>query len=642
MNAADCGRLKSPSAWSRSRSEFLFAVTLVMIMNAPLYALNAGEVSKIALARVDVAKLRMAAQCQLNWLPWVVGPMMLRPGMYYVGEVLSDAPAKLLRFVFSKLDTALIELTANQMRVWIDEVLLARPSVGTVIGDATFQGTGAWATTNTTAGATATVTGGVATLAATPVGSLAQIEQQVTVASGDVGKEHCVRIVISNGPVTFRAGSTLGASDLIAQTVLDTGTHSLSCVPTTTALCLQIETTDAWNKSLTGCAIEAAGTVVLPTPWAESDLSNVRYDQSGDIVYIACYGQQQQKIERRGTAPGARGWSVVEYRSSDGPFNDTAGITANFTLGNNYTGNTTLTSDQPWFQPQHVGCLFRLFNNGQYYASILGAQNAYTSPARVSGVASQRDYFWDVSGTWSGTITFQRSYDGADSGFIDVSTITSNAAIKSSTGGPSGVPPLDNVICWERVGFEAGNYTSGTADVTSTYSGGGGYGIGRVTSYVSATEVNIEVLSPFTSPLATTDWVEAQWSGVAGWPTSVCFHEGRLCWFGGDQCWLSASDDYTSFADINLDGTSPGDGRRHQCDARLRSGRYHFLGPVAYPADDRPRAIDRLGALLEFRRAADPERNRDPRLFRPGRAAPAGDQGRQARHLRAAVRRPGL
>jgi hypothetical protein len=48
--------------------------------------------------------------------------------------------------------------------------------------------------------------------------------------------------------------------------------------------------------------------------------------------------------------------------------------------------------------------------------------------------------------------------------------------------------------------------------------------------------------------------------GSAGYPTSVCFHEGRLCWFGAAQAWLSASDDFTNFADINLDGTSTGDG----------------------------------------------------------------------------------
>jgi hypothetical protein len=76
-----------------------------MRANAPLYSLNAGEVSKTALARVDVAKLRMAAACQVNWLPYVVGPMAMRPGLYYVGEVLGDAPTRLVRFIFSKLDT---------------------------------------------------------------------------------------------------------------------------------------------------------------------------------------------------------------------------------------------------------------------------------------------------------------------------------------------------------------------------------------------------------------------------------------------------------------------------------------------------------------------------------------------------------
>src|SRR3974377_2091953 len=152
-----------------------------MRVNAPLYSLNAGEVSKIALARVDVAKLRMAAACQVNWLPHGVGPMSLGPGLAYVGEVLGDAPARLVRFVFSKLDTALIELTANNMRVWINEAPVTRAAVATVIGDPSFQGLGTRPTANTTAGAGATVSGGVCTLSCPPVGGLAQIQQTVAV-----------------------------------------------------------------------------------------------------------------------------------------------------------------------------------------------------------------------------------------------------------------------------------------------------------------------------------------------------------------------------------------------------------------------------------------------------------------------------
>jgi hypothetical protein len=530
-----------------------------MKANAPIYSLNGGEVSKIALTRVDVAKMRMAAACQVNWLPWVLGPMSLRPGMYYVGEIDDDNSARVLPFVYSKLDTALMEFTAGTLRIWINEALLTRPSVATTILDPFFQGLGDWTTGNTTAGASATIAGSCI-LSCAPVGGLAQVQQSAVVAAADQGKEHGIRIVIGNGPVTFRAGSTLGASDLIGQTVLDTGTHSLSCVPGA-ALCIQIESTDAWNKIITQCSIEPAGIVTLPVPYTASDLPNLRIDQSGDEVFVACYGQQQRIVERRGTNPGGRGWSVVLYRSGDGPFQSAPGIQANFTPGA-YYGNTTLTSDRPWFQPGHVGALFRLFSNGQFNQTVLGNQNAFTPAVRVTGVGATRNYSWNTSGTWSGTLTFQRSYDANNSGFIDVSTVTANGSptFSSSTGGMGGTPDLDNVIAWERVGFKGGNYVSGDVTASSTYAGGGGYGICRVTGYNSPTSVNIEVLVPFSSLAATTDWVESEWSGVAGWPDSVVFHEGRLVWLGANQIWLSASDNFTSFADINLDGSPTGDG----------------------------------------------------------------------------------
>ena len=528
-----------------------------MRANAPLYSLNAGEVSKIALARVDVAKLRMAAACQVNWLPYVVGPMAMRPGLYYVGEVLGDVPAKLVRFIFSKLDTALIELTANKMRVWVNEALVSRAAVATSIGDPFFLGLGNWLTTNTTSGAVATVGGGVCTLSCPPVGGLAQIQQTVTVSPSAFGIEHAIRVVVTQGPVIFRAGSTLGGADLIPQTTLDTGTHSLAFTPGSSNLCIQIETTDAWSKTLTSCAIEVAGPLVLPTPWGAADLRNIRYDQSGDIIFIGCYGQQQYKIERR----AAHSWSTVLFYSNNGPFQASPGIQANLTPGA-YSGNTTLTSDRPWFQPGHVGCLFRVFSNGQFNQTILGAQNAFTPAVRVTGVGSTRNYSWTTSGTWTGKLTFQRSYDSAASGFIDVSTATANGTptFSSSTGGTTGSPDLDNVIAWERVGFKGGDYTGGNVTVSSTYAGGGGYGIFRVTGYNSPTSVNIQVLSAFSTLQATTDWVEGDWSAFKGFPTSVAFHEGRLCWFGGNQAWLSASDDFANYADINLDGTVTGDG----------------------------------------------------------------------------------
>ena len=529
-------------------------------IKAPLLALNRGEVSKLALGRVDVEKLRLSAACQLNWMPFVVGPMMLRPGLPVIGEILGDAPAHLVRFVFSKLDTALIELTSNKMRIWVDDQLVTRSAVGTSISDPTFQGGGSWSSANTTTGATASIASGVCTLSCPPIGGLAQIQQAITIAPADRATEHGLRVSVLNGPVTLRCGSSAGISDIIAQTVIDTGTHSLAFTPNTGTIYLQIESIDAWNKTLTGVSIDnpssgAPAVLIIPTPWAESDLPNIRYDQSGDIIFAAAYGIAQYKIERR----ARHGWSVVLYRSNNGPFQTAASIVANLTPSA-YYGNGALSSDRPYFQVGHVGCLFQLFSTGQQNQAVLGNQNAFSEPVRVVGVGTAaRNYAWTVSGTWAGTITLQRSFDGPDSGFVDVSSITSNGTISSSTGGTGGTPDLDNAIAWERVGFKAGQYTSGTATVVSNYSGGGGVGICRVTGYVSPTSVNIEVLQPFTSLTATEDWFEQDWSAVIGYPTSVSFHEGRLGWYGRDKMWLSASDGFTSYAVIDSQGNDVGD-----------------------------------------------------------------------------------
>jgi hypothetical protein len=527
---------------------------------APLLALNRGEVSKLALGRIDVEKLRLSAACQLNWMPWVLGPMMLRPGLNVIGEVLGDQRARLVPFVFSKLDTALLELTPNQMRIWVNDQLVTRAAVATAISDPTFTGGGTWTTANTTSGASVTIGSGVCTLACIPIGGLSQIQQVISVASGDRATEHGLRVVVLNGPVTLRAGSAAGLSDIIPQTVIDTGTHSLAFTPNVATVYLQIESADAWSKSLTSVSIDnpssgAPTALTLPTPWAQLDLPNIRYDQSGDIVFDACYGKPQYKIERRST----HGLSVVLYRSSDGPFQTSASITANFTPSA-YYGNGTLTSDRPYFQSLHVGALYQLFSSGQANQAVLGNQNAFSEPVRVVGVGTvARNYSWTVTGTWAGTLTLQRSFDGPASGFVDVSSIGANGTIASSTGGTGGTPDLDNAIAWERVGFKAGNYTSGSATVVSNYNGGGGYGICRVTGYNSPTHVSIEILQPFSSLTATENWLEADWSGVVGYPTSVAFHEGRLGWFGRDRMWLSASDDFISYATIDGHGNALGD-----------------------------------------------------------------------------------
>ncbi len=79
-------------------------------------AWNRGLVSRLGLARADIARLGMAAETMTNWVPRVLGSMMLRPGMQFLASSKDDAQAVYLPFIFSISDKANIELTNLAMR----------------------------------------------------------------------------------------------------------------------------------------------------------------------------------------------------------------------------------------------------------------------------------------------------------------------------------------------------------------------------------------------------------------------------------------------------------------------------------------------------------------------------------------------
>jgi hypothetical protein len=126
--------------------------------------------------------------------------------------------------------------------------------------------------------------------------------------------------------------------------------------------------------------------------------------------------------------------------------------------------------------------------------------------------------------------------------------VTLSGQSVTTNGTTSFQDSLDNVIAWYRAGFKAGAYTSGSATITFSYSGGGDAGICRVTAFSSSTSVSVEVLDDFTSLAATYDWLEGEWSDEGTWPSCVRNHDGRLWWAGGDKLWGSHSDSYYSFS----------------------------------------------------------------------------------------------
>ncbi|NWG25364.1 MAG: hypothetical protein HXY30_13300 [Pseudorhodoplanes sp.] len=513
--------------------------------NTAHLAFNRGEVAKAALARVDQERLQLSAERQANWLPLTLGPMTLRPGWQYCGGIRSDLAPGFIPFVFSNSDLALIEATDGAMRVWLvdeeGESLVERAAVTAQIQNGDFWNAAGWTLSTSGAGASATIGAGELKLASPASGGLAKAHQSFAIGPGDLDTEHAFRIVVARGPVRFRAGSAESLDDIVAETTLETGVHSLAFTPGVAIVHLELETITAQTKIVTSVAIEGEGALEIPTSWAEADLRYLRHAQSGDVIFVACRGQQQRRIERR----SATSWSFVLYKSDDGPFGGANGSDITITPGA-LSGNTTLTASRALFRPSHVGALFRLFSSGQTASASIAAENTFSSAIRVTGVGAGRIFTLTIAGTWSGTLTLQRSLDGDSSVFVDVFSRTGNTSETYND-------ELDNSVAWYRIGFKTGNYASGTAVVSLTYVGGGGAGIARVTGYNSRTSVEVEVLQPFSSLTATAEWNEGDWSDRLGWPSSVRFYDGRLWWAGRDRIWGSVSDAYNSF-DMDYEG----------------------------------------------------------------------------------------
>ena len=514
--------------------------------NVALLAFNRGMISPLALARTDIKRTALSAEVMTNWMPRVFGSMMLRPGTTFLASTRSDAKAYFLPFIFSTDDTALVEVTDSNVRVWVSDSPITRGSVSSATSNGNF-GTDLtnWTDADESGGTSAWVTGGYMGL--TGNGTAAAIRrQQVTVATADQGDEHALRIVIERGPVTLKVGSTSGGDDYIAETSLMTGTHSLAFTPTGN---FHIEFSSRLKRQVLvdSCNVESSGVMAITAPWVEADIGKLRVDQSGDVLFVACEGYQQRRIERRAT----RSWSVVTYQPQDGPFQ--LGNAGPITITPSaLSGNITLTASAALFTSDNVGSLYRIISSGQTVTTSITAENTFTNAIQVTGVDAQRVFSVTVDEDAAGTATFtlQRSLDSDAGPWTDVKTWTADTTETYDDG-------LDNQIAWYRIGVKTGDYTSGTHTVTLSYTVGSIEGVVRVTAFTSSIQVSAEVFVELGGTAATDDWAEGEWSDRRGWPSSVAFVEGRLAWAGKNGVWLSVSDAFDSFDDTTEGDSGP-------------------------------------------------------------------------------------
>jgi hypothetical protein len=482
---------------------------------------------------VDLERSALAAEVMDNWIPRVLGSMSLRPGLEYLASTRSDAVAKCFAFIFSDDDMARLELTSGKMRVFVDDELVNRVAVTAAVTNGAFGANVTSWTDSDEAGATSQwQTGGYMALLGDGTNAAIR-DQQVTV--NEVGTQHALRIVVARGPVILRIGSTSGGDEYVAETTLGTGTHSIAFTPTGNFY-VRLMNRRSFTSLVDSVSVESSGTLEIDTPWVEADLQKLRMTQSADVIYVACDGYQQRKIERR----DGNSWSIVLYEPETGPFRNVN--TSPITIAPSALfGDVNLVASSAFFKSTHVGALFRLQSVGQTVTKSITAQNTFSDPIRVAGVDSQRAFGLFISNTFVANVTLQYSV-GEPGSWVDVATYTTGQSISHDDG-------LDNQIIYYRIGVKTGGFTSGQVDVTLSYSSGSITGVARVTEYTDPTQVSAVVLQDFGATTASSDWWEGAWSDRRGHPSAVTLFEGRLWSGGNDKTNGSIVDQYEDFDD---------------------------------------------------------------------------------------------
>lgn len=533
-----------------------------------LFAFNRGLIDPRGLARVDIPKLKMAAEIMTNWIARVLGSMSIRAGTTFLSKTHNNYPQKTVEFIHSNRDTALLcfdqaggaGVPGGSMGVLVNNVQLTQSAIASPPSFPAFVvGLTGWTNISTTGG---TATGSSGSCALLGDGFTAQGAISVAV-NCNAGVEQRIQFQVLHNEVHFRVGSATGQQDLLTDTILPPGTYNFGIRPSMG--------TGYFEFYNTASVVAIMGNVTTTNPTSGNptqvllphslNVPTMQWDQSADVMYI-CDGISQQVMAQRrnqiggGSTNPPDSWAIVTYAPPDGPFQVQNTTGCQMEVNSIKGSGVTLTSSLPHFTPGHVGCLFSLTSNGQDTNDTLTTAGNSGQSILVTGVGvASRQFAISVAITGTIHIQLQQSLDGvtwvvASGGTYTVGTSSDWTA--TFAGGYS--DGLDNQLIYYRLSCITSS--GGSAACQLAYNYGSIRGIVRCTAYVGTTQMTVDVLTNCGRyNQLSTIWEEGYWSTFNGFPSAVRLAEGRLWWGGLSTIFGSVSDAYASF-DETITGDS--------------------------------------------------------------------------------------
>ena len=289
-----------------------------------------------------------------------------------------------------------------------------------------------------------------------------------------------------------------------------------------------------------------------PTPYQESDLFELQFRQSADVMWIVHPDYAPRKLTR--TTPTSFDLSIINF--TNGPFlprNDLENADGITITPSATTGSITLTASAAVFDSAHIsapGALFKI-THARATTETSGSSAHPTTGVIGSAIDIKGTFSFNTHGTWDKTVKLERNEN--EEGWETFRTFISNNDRNIQF---TGNEEADSV----QYRINVTSSTGGTLNADLTVNNSTESGICRIDTFVSSTEVTATVLTDFASTDASKRWFEGAWSAFRGYPTAFTFFGGRSVYGGNTKqpqtVWLSETDDFENFEEGTNDADS--------------------------------------------------------------------------------------
>jgi hypothetical protein len=489
---------------------------------------TAGEWSPFLDGRADLQKYDSACLTLQNFRPLPWGGATLRPGTEYVGQCkFANKPSRLIPFNYSTTLSYIIEAGDYYFRFWNSNGKPVNVTTAPAIAASTAYAIGAY-TQDTGNNAVY-----YCILGFTTSGTPAQPSADPT---------HWVQQNIMEIPTVFPYQSLFSVQ--FRQLNDEMRMVNPSYPPQT----LTFSGPTAWS--------------IQPTQWKYP----VLLDQNAVQSVVMAAGATSGSTTLTASAPA---WVTDLYYPMYTAV-ENAGViytaTSSFTSGASFAADLAagLWAPAGIFQAGHVGSMWELQQLREAASELIDLNNQTVGVTAYSGtIEIEGDWTFTTSQFWWGDVQVQRSIDGGTTWTVirDFQAASDQNYSTSGTENPPdiGFPPVLYRIAYTMSGapFDSAIWT-GVPPTQYAYANAAlesedAYiaGLFLVTGYVSATEVNVDVIIPPQDTTTSYLWSEGAFSDYRGYPQCIGFYEQRILYSGTlylpNTVWGSVTSDFDNF-----------------------------------------------------------------------------------------------